>query len=260
MADLPDLNDRPDLNELGITLAGLIGLVDGSAGLAEDALTRLPVAVAISQQLGELGDHLVGHFVDQARQEGASWTAIGAAMGVTKQAAQKKFVPGPADVPLDRIFSRFTPRAGNAVEGARREARRMKNAQVGTEHLLLALVSVGGVALDVLEAQGVKANQVRKAVRAGAAPAVDDPPQRVPFAPATKHVLEVAVREALKRGHNYIGTEHLLLAVLADADSVGANVLVSLGVTARQTSEHVDRVLAEFVAARSRMEAGGQPS
>jgi len=235
-----------DLPELGVTLSELITLVDG-AQEDEDALARLPVAVAIGDRLGELGDHLVGHFVDQARHEGASWTAIGASMGVTKQAVQKKFVPSPGEIPAGRLLSRITPRAAKAVELARKEARRMKNRSVGTEHLVLGLVATGGVAAEAIDGQGVSAGEVRKAVRAAAAPASDDVPDRVPFAPATKRALEVAAREAMRRGHNYVGTEHLLLAVLGESDSVGARVLTSLGITSDETGERVDQLLADFV-------------
>jgi len=240
------MDNPPELAELGVTLSQLIALVDG-AQEDEDALARLPVAVAVGEQLGELGDHLVGHFVDQARHEGASWTAIGASMGVTKQAAQKKFVPSPGDIPAGRLFSRFTPRAAKAVELARKEARRIKNHGVGTEHLVLGLLSTGGVAAEVIDAQGVSAGEVRKAVRAAAAPPSDDVPDPVPFAPATKRALEMAAREALRRGHNYVGTEHLLLAVLADSDSVGSRVLTSLGITSDETGERVDRLLADVM-------------
>ncbi|HAM02046.1 MAG TPA: hypothetical protein DCQ30_07425 [Acidimicrobiaceae bacterium] len=242
------MDNPPDLAELGVTLTDLIALIEGAGHGNEDALTRLPAAVAIGEQLGELGDHLVGHFVDQARHEGASWTAIGASMGVTKQAAQKKFVPGPGDVPAGRIFNRFTPRASKAVEVARKAAGRMKNRGVGTEHLVLGLVATGGVAAEVMHAQGVSSGEVRKAVHAAAAPSIDELPDPIPFAPETKRALEVATREALRRGHNYIGTEHLLLAVLADPDSVGSRVLTSLGITAAETSERIDRMLAEMVA------------
>jgi Clp amino terminal domain, pathogenicity island component len=244
------MSELPGLDEVGVTLRELIELVDRGAREEEDALGRLPVAVAIGVQLDELGDHLVGHFVDLARHEGASWTAIGASMGVSKQAAQKKFVPGPGDIPQGRLFSRFTPRARRAVDVAHKEARRMKNGRVGTEHLVLGLLTAGGVAADVLDALGASATRVRKAVRSAAAPVEEKVPDRLPFAPATKRALEVAVREALRRHHNYIGTEHLLLALLADSDSTGSRVLNSLGIRADETARKVDKTLADIVATK----------
>src|SRR5262249_9382170 len=77
-----------------------------------DALAQLSEAMEIGRRLNEHADHLIGHFVDQARRSGASWTAIGESMGVTKQAAQKRFVPGPGDEPTSAdatLFQRFTP-------------------------------------------------------------------------------------------------------------------------------------------------------
>src|SRR6266545_6715701 len=92
-----------------------------------DALDQLQDAVIAADHLGEVADHLIGHFVDQARRSGASWTDIGKSMGVTKQAAQKRFVPKGPDEPssLDpsQGFSRFTGRARNVVMAAQNEAR-----------------------------------------------------------------------------------------------------------------------------------------
>src|SRR5213593_2707661 len=91
-----------------------------------DPLEQLSDAVLAADHLGEVADHLIGHFVDQARRSGASWTEIGRSMGVTKQAAQKRFVPkdpgGPLDLDPSEGFSRFTERARNAVTAAQNEA------------------------------------------------------------------------------------------------------------------------------------------
>src|ERR1700754_5090297 len=105
----------------------------------ENALERLSDAVLLADHIGEIADHLVGHFVDQARRSGASWTDIGASMGVSKQAAQKRFVPkaaGGAQPP----FSRFTERSRRSLEMADKAARDVSNAQVDTPHLLLGLL------------------------------------------------------------------------------------------------------------------------
>src|ERR687887_1524488 len=93
-------------------------------------LQHLSVAVLTSEQLGELADHLIGHFVDQARRAGASWTEIGQSMGVTKQAAQKRFVPKQPEQAgaLDTgVFGRFSPRARRATVTAQEEARKAKH-------------------------------------------------------------------------------------------------------------------------------------
>src|SRR3954452_19798984 len=91
-------------------------LIDAINKVHADALDRLSDAVLAAEHLGDVSDHLVGHFVDQARRSGASWADIGRSMGVTRQAAQKRFVPKPgADIDPQDGFARFTPRARNVV-------------------------------------------------------------------------------------------------------------------------------------------------
>src|SRR5918998_4247466 len=101
-------------------------LIDGIKKTHRDALEQLSDAVMIADHLGDVADHLIGHFVDQARRSGASWTDIGRSMGVSKQAAQKRFMPkGTGEVSeLDpqQGFNRFTPRARNVVVAAQNEA------------------------------------------------------------------------------------------------------------------------------------------
>src|SRR5919106_1977578 len=90
-------------------------LIDAICAAQDDKLEQLTSAVVAADHLGEVADHLVGHFVDQARRSGASWTEIGRSMGVTKQAARKRFVPKgpgePSDLDASQGFNRFTPRA-----------------------------------------------------------------------------------------------------------------------------------------------------
>src|SRR5436853_7460299 len=109
-----------------------------------EALDQLSDAVIAAEHLGDVADHLIGHFVDQARRSGASWTDIGRSMGVTKQAAQKRFVPkGPgeaSDLDPSQGFSRFTERARNVVMAAQNEARAAGNDEICPEHLVLGLL------------------------------------------------------------------------------------------------------------------------
>src|SRR5438552_17184840 len=101
-------------------------LIEAIKKVHSHVLDQLTDAVIAADHLGEVADHLIGHFVDQARRSGASWAEIGRSMGVTKQAAQKRFVgKSPAEVPLDpsQGFSRFTLRAKNATMAAQSEAR-----------------------------------------------------------------------------------------------------------------------------------------
>src|SRR5688572_6988524 len=117
-------------------------LIDAVTNVSPDALEQLSGAVLAAGHLGEVGDHLIAHFVDRARRSGASWTDIGRSMGVTKQAAQKRFVAkGDApDLDPSQGFSRFTERARNVVVGAQNEAHAAGNAEIGLSHLVLGLL------------------------------------------------------------------------------------------------------------------------
>ena len=218
-----------------------------------DPLEQLTDAVLAADHLGDVADHLIGHFVDQARRSGASWTDIGRSMGVTKQAAQKRFVPkDPGQVPdLDASqgFTRFTPRARNAVMAAQNEARAAGHDQIVPEHLVLGLLSEpDGVGAAAIVAQGVSLDSAREAVTAALPPPAAEVPALIPFGSQAKKALELTFREALRMGHNYIGTEHLLLALLELED--GGGVLTGLGID--------KAAVAAFVTAALESLAGGQ--
>jgi Clp amino terminal domain, pathogenicity island component len=186
-----------------------------------EPLEQLTDAVLAAESLGELSDHLIGHFVDQARRSGASWTEIGKCMGVTKQAAQKRFVPK-AEALLDPNagFGRFTPRARNVVVVAQNKAHDAGNNEITPDHLLLALFAEReGLAAKLLAGQGIDADAAAKAVTLPQK--VDDVPSLIPFNSQAKKVLELTFRQALRLGHNYIGTEHILLALLEAEDGDG---------------------------------------
>ena len=198
-----------------------------------DALARLSAAAVAGEQLGELSDHLIGHFVDQARRAGASWTEIGRSMGVTKQAAQQRFVPRAAGDPPafePSRFGRFTDRARKVVTRAEAEARQAGHDHVGVEHVVLGLLDEReALAARAIEAQGVALDDARVAIVNLLGPVGGPLPEHIPFSPAAKKLLELTLREALRMGHNYVGTEHVLLAVLDD-DTPSAIVLRGLGV------------------------------
>jgi hypothetical protein len=213
-----------ELTTVDITLDALIRHVHESRPGA-DALARVSAAVEVSGQLTERADALIGHFVDEARAEGASWTAIGECMGVTKQAVQKRFVAPPPRL------GRFTERARRALAAAEREARRLASTHVTPEHFLVGLLTEPeGVAAKALVAQGVTLESARETVEAARLETTVAAPPRIPFAPQAKKVLELALQEALALEHNYIGTEHLLLAIIREPEGVTANVLHALGV------------------------------
>jgi hypothetical protein len=183
-----------------------------------DPLEQLSDAVLVGEHLSEVADHLIGHFVDQARRSGASWTDIGRSMGVTKQAAQKRFVPKAGEVgDLDPAqgFARFTIRARNVAMAAHNEARAAGNSEVLPEHLILGLLSEPkGLGAQALVAQDVSLDAVRERVAASLPAGKGEVPGVVPYSSQSRKALELTFREALRLGHNYVGTEHLLLALL----------------------------------------------
>jgi ATP-dependent Clp protease ATP-binding subunit ClpA len=208
-----------------------------------DVLDQLADAVLAAEHLGEIADHLIGHFVDQARRSGASWTDIGKSMGVTKQAAQKRFVPRAEATTLDpeQGFGRFTPRARNAVVAAQNAAHHAANSEITPDHLLLGVLSdPAALATVLLQRQHVDAEAVRASVKLP--PAGAESPELIPFSGPARKALELTFREALRLGHNYIGTEHLLLALLelegdagflhsagVDKERVEADLIAALG-------------------------------
>ncbi|GAA3864055.1 Clp protease N-terminal domain-containing protein [Saccharothrix violaceirubra] len=204
-----------------------------------DPLTRLTSAVELSGQLDELGDHLIGHFVDEARRSGASWTDIGASIGVTKQAAQKRFVPRESVEPART--PRYTDRAHRVVVLARHHARFSE--RIGTGHVLLGLLDEsGGQAAKTiahLEASDGTTRMVVLAELRDTGPRPD--PQ--PFSAHCTKALELGVRASLRLGQPFVGTEHLLLGLLAETEGTAAKALAATGVTLEDAESHI---VAEF--------------
>ncbi|HEX5740486.1 MAG TPA: Clp protease N-terminal domain-containing protein [Pilimelia sp.] len=228
-----------------MTTPRLDDLIDGiRSGYPDQPLQQLTAAVVAADHLQDLADHLIGHFVDQARRSGASWTEIGGCLGVTKQAAQQRFTP--KDDP--NMFSRFTPRARQVVVQAQEEARADRLSMIHAGHLVLGLLAdPESLAGRALADQKVGADALRAAARERLPVGPEDAtsPTLVPFEGGAKKVLELTVREALRRGHNYVGTEHILLALLSrEADEPGA--LRACGVDAAAAEAFVDRALAGY--------------
>ncbi|MYT95819.1 MULTISPECIES: Clp protease N-terminal domain-containing protein [unclassified Streptomyces] len=217
-----------------------------------DALEQLSGAVIAADHLGDVADHLIGHFVDQARRSGASWTDIGRSMGVTRQAAQKRFVTKKSDEASDldasQGFGRFTQRARNVVMASHNEAKAAGHAEIVPAHLTLGLLAEPeAIALRVITAQGVTPEALRTATEATLPPAADEVPELIPYDADARKVLELTFREALRLGHNYVGTEHILLALLEFEAGVGA--LTGLGLTKEATSTAVASAVEEAAAA-----------
>ncbi|GED85648.1 Clp protease N-terminal domain-containing protein [Streptomyces sp. 6-11-2] len=234
-------------------------LISAIKKVHQEPLEQLQDAVLAGEHLGEVADHLIGHFVDQARRSGASWTDIGRSMGVTRQAAQKRFVPKEsADLDPSQGFSRYTPRARKVVMTAHEEAKAAGSAEGTPAHLVLGLLAEPeAMAAQAIEAQGVTLNAAREAATAALPPASADAPELVPYGSAAKKALELTFREALRLGHNYIGTEHILLALLELEN--GEGVLSGLGLDKARTEEYVAAALAELVKDRARQDEDQEP-
>lgn len=197
-------------------------------------LDHVANAVLISDDLTDLADDLIGHFVDRARESGASWAEVGERIGVSKQAAQKRYVESPRPRRKKRRgrFARFTRGARQIVIVAHAEAHDRGGRQIRTEHLLLALIAdeEAPAALAIV-AGGATKEQILEAVDYSLGPAGTATKDHIPFAPESKKVLELALREAIRTKEGGIGPEHILLGMLRDETSGGAKVLTGLGVT-----------------------------
>ena len=152
------------------------------------------------------------------------------------------------------MFKRFTERARKVVILAREEAERYRHEYLGTEHILLGLLKDGGgFAIAVLQKLGIDPKQLRVELERNLPKSVDTPVEGdIPFTPKAKKVLEYAVEEARLMGHNYIGTEHLLLGIVREKDGLAAKVLSSLGINLQETREQTVNLLREPVSCRTR--------
>jgi ATP-dependent Clp protease ATP-binding subunit ClpA len=153
------------------------------------------------------------------------------------------------------VFERFTPRARQAVVLAQDEARRLGHDYIGTEHVLLGLLGESdGVAALALRRLGVRLDTVRSDVERLIGRGTESPSGHIPFTPRSKKVLELSLREALGLGHNYIGTEHILLGLLREGEGVAAHVLVTQGVPLERARDAV----IEQLESRSPRQQGGR--
>ncbi|HLN06922.1 MAG TPA: Clp protease N-terminal domain-containing protein [Acidimicrobiales bacterium] len=145
------------------------------------------------------------------------------------------------------IFERFTDRARRVLVLAQEEARLLNHGYIGTEHILLGLIHEGdGLAAKTLESLDISLEAVRSRVEERIGPPQAAPTGSPPFTPRAKKVLELSLREALQMGHNYIGTEHLLLGLVREGEGVGAQVLVSLGVELPRVRQQVIELLTGY--------------
>ena len=158
------------------------------------------------------------------------------------------------------MFERFTDRARRVVVLAEEEATRLHHGEIGTEHLLLGLIDEReGVAATALESLGISLEAVRRQVEEIIGQGGSSPSGHLPFTPRAKKVLELSLREALQLGHNYIGTEHILLGLIREGEGVAAQVLVNAGADLSRVRRQVGQLLAD-VARRQRPSIGLRPA
>ena len=219
-------------------------------------LDNLADAVSVGADLDETSDALIGHFVDRARRSGATWSQIGASMGVTKQAAQKRFVA----LWEGAEFSRFTERSRNVLAAAARIAAGAGAGTIDASHLAAGLLSEpDGLAAKVIHGAGLTDDQVlaalgREAALTGAPEeAGPESLRRLRFTEEGRIAMRGALTAALKLGHNYIGTEHLLLGILQGKGDA-REILIGLGVTAGFTE---GRLVEEFARVQAERNTAG---
>src|SRR5512135_2835491 len=142
------------------------------------------------------------------------------------------------------MFERFSDRARRVVVLAQEEARMLNHNYIGTEHILLGLIHEGeGVAAKALESLGISLDAVRQQVEEIIGQGQQAPSGHIPFTPRAKKVLELSLREALQLGHNYIGTEHILLGLIREGEGVAAQVLLNLGADLEKVRSAVIQLL-----------------
>ncbi len=157
------------------------------------------------------------------------------------------------------MFERFTDRARRVVVLAQEEARMLNHNYIGTEHILLGLIHEGeGVAAKALEALGISLEAVRSQVEEIIGQGQQAPSGHIPFTPRAKKVLELSLREALQLGHNYIGTEHILLGLIREGEGVAAQVLVKLGADLNRVRQQVIQLLSGYQGKEAAVQSGPQ--
>ena len=226
-----------DMSPLNISLADLIARLDAETPDA-DYLARVTEAQLRNRTLTDLGDQLVDHYVSKAKEAGASWSDIGDAIGVTKQAAQQRHKPNP--------FERFTDLNRHTIVLAQEVARTHKHDTIGTEHLLLGLLGEPqGGAYKVLVAKAGSEHAIRDAIESALPPDGQKALRgHIAFQPETTQAIGEASRTAAELGTAWVGTEHALLGLIRTEASAAATILRGLGFTADGLYETVKAALA----------------
>ncbi|NUP76601.1 MAG: hypothetical protein HOV96_03510 [Nonomuraea sp.] len=233
------------MSPLDISLADLIARLDEELPEA-DQLARISEARLRAQTLSDLGDQLIDHYVSKAKRDGASWTEIGDAIGVSKQAAQQRHAPS--------AFERFTNLNRHSIVLAQEAARTHKHDFIGTEHMLLGLLGEPrGLAYEVLVAKTESEQRIREAIEEALAPPGKKALRgHIAFRPESKEAIEQAQRAAADLGHDWVGTEHTLLGLIRTDQGLAAQILHNLGFTPAELQETVKTEITKRLAARGK--------
>jgi ABC-type Fe2+-enterobactin transport system substrate-binding protein len=231
------------MSPLDISLADLIARLDEEL-TDTDVLARISEARLRAQTLSDLGDQLLDHYVSRAKQAGASWTEIGDAIGVSKQAAQQRHAPAP--------FEQFTDLNRHSIVLAQEAARTHRHDFIGTEHLLLGLLGEPrGLAYEVLMAKAESEQRIRDAIEELMPPAGRKALRgHIPFRPESKEAIGQARRASVDLSHNWVGTEHMLLGLIRTQQSPAAQILCNLGFTSDELHETVKTEITKRSAVR----------
>lgn len=234
------------MSKPNITLDSLINQVRSGFESAP-ALDRLTRAVDLASQVAELGDNLVGFYVDEARGAGATWTEVGDRLGVSRQAVQKRFIPTADNHDRPGFWDRASRELRAAVSSARHQAQARRKTYLGTEHLLLGIIDQpDDHASQALTACGADPTALRGAIDGRVGPVADEPlPDETPFTRLALRSLQHALREALRVDSTSIDTIHLALGLITLGEGVAHDVLVTLGVSYDQLRHAAETSLGE---------------
>ena len=222
-------------------VCGLVALVKSRSGSAA-ALDRLRAAVGLVDERRSQDEAVLDHFVAAARRSGCSWTEIGDALGVSKQAAHQRFPLATSDV------ERWPPQASDTVraafQSAQEDARSMGHNSLGTEHILLGLLAQSdGLAAHALRALGIERTGVVRSIREIVGCGSPRPRESLGVTPRTKRALELARAQAEALGHRWIGTEHVLLGLVELHEGVAARILDEAGASPQAVREQLAGML-----------------
>jgi hypothetical protein len=212
---------------------------------ATDDLERLGVSMEIARRLSDVSDELVGYYVDEARAGGASWADVGDCLGVTRQAAQKRFVfsDQPGGRRRDRMFARFSAPARALVRDAVALAQDAGSDHVGTEHILLAMINdeKGEARAAIVGLGSWSGDRIASTIQDQLADAGATRHRgHIPFAGDAKKLLHLSLRETLRAGKRQIDEPQILIAMLRDQRSPAALALAEEGITRQRVEEWLE--------------------